>query len=80
MSKKRVKAGRHGIPEKDIERRYYESFTNLKLILPLCNKVEIFNNSEKFQHLVSIYDGKINYLSNQIPNWCNSILNKELLQ
>lgn len=33
----RVLNGGHGIPADDIERRYFETFENLKQVLPMCN-------------------------------------------
>jgi len=42
---KRRLAGGHGIPEEDLRRRYEDSFANLKLVLPLCDEVQIFDNS-----------------------------------
>lgn len=43
----RVQNGGHGIAEDDIRRRYYQSLQNLKVILPICDNVEIFDNTEK---------------------------------
>jgi len=40
----RVSHGGHGVSDKDIERRYYESLHNMKNILPICNKVFLYDN------------------------------------
>lgn len=42
----RVKKGGHNIKPHLIERRYAKSLQNLKKITPLCEKVEIFDNSQ----------------------------------
>lgn len=42
----RVKKGGHNIKPHLIERIYVESLQNLKKITPLCEKVEIFDNSQ----------------------------------
>jgi len=41
----REKAGGHGISEEDLRRRYMASFENLKLVLPMCDRVQIYDNS-----------------------------------
>ncbi len=50
----RVKQGGHGIPEKDIERRYEDTFDNLKVVLPLCNLTALYDNTLEF-HRFTIY-------------------------
>ena len=42
---KRQRAGGHGIPEEDLRRRYSVSFENLKIVLPLCDEMQIYDNS-----------------------------------
>ncbi|MCL2253227.1 MAG: zeta toxin family protein [Lachnospiraceae bacterium] len=42
----RERAGGHGIPEEDLRRRYTKSFENLKLVMPICDSVQIYDNSE----------------------------------
>lgn len=42
----RVKKGGYNIKPHLIERRYAKSLQNLKKIKPLCEKVEIFDNSQ----------------------------------
>lgn len=43
--KERVKNGGHGIPDEDIEKRYFESFSNLKSIIPFCNTIFFYDNT-----------------------------------
>lgn len=43
----RVKRGGHGIPKEDLLRRYAASFQNLKEVLPLCDTVNVFDNSSE---------------------------------
>lgn len=52
--KNRVECGGHGIPDKDIERRYEQSFENLHEILSLCDLTafyEILKYSEDLQYI-----------------------------
>ena len=48
--KSRVNKGGHGIPEADIEKRYIETFHNLKEILKDCDLAAFYDNT---QHLHS---------------------------
>ena len=65
----RVHKGGHGIPEKDIEKRYKESFKNLKLIMDRCNLVVFYDNTEEFRRFAIYKDGVIVRLSRVIPAW-----------
>ncbi len=65
----RVRRGGHGIPEKDIEKRYEESFRNLKLILEECDLTVFYDNTEKFKRFAIYKDGKLVRLSQTIPKW-----------
>ena len=50
----RMKNGGHGVSDKDIERRYYESLQNLKSVLHLFDNIYIFDNSNTFRS-IAIY-------------------------
>ncbi len=53
----RVKKGGHDVPSKDIERRYYRSFANLKKIyLPLADTWQIIYNGLKRPIEIAISD------------------------
>ena len=43
--KHRVEHGGHGIPEKDIEKRYEETFTQLNKILNDCDIIAFYDNT-----------------------------------
>lgn len=67
----RVKHGGHGISAEDIERRYYESFKNLNMILKKCDGVLFYDNTSHFRS-VAVYDGRNIQLTNsffQLPKW-----------
>ena len=55
--RQRVFNGGHGIPDEDIERRYHESFDNLKTLLPLCDQVKIYDNTDSFSKIASFVNG-----------------------
>lgn len=65
----RVKKGGHDISEKDIERRYIDSFHNLNLILPKCDLTAFYDNTIVFRRFAIYKNGKPVRLSHNIPNW-----------
>jgi predicted ABC-type ATPase len=65
----RVSKGGHGIPEEDIERRYIETFKNLKDVLKYCNLVALYDNTESFRRFAIYRNGEIARLSDKQPNW-----------
>jgi predicted ABC-type ATPase len=65
----RVEHGGHGIPDIDVERRYTESFKNLKNILGKCNLVVLYDNTISFNRFAIYKDGKLISLSACIPLW-----------
>lgn len=68
--RQRVLSGGHGIPERDIERRYSESLTNLKQVLPICDHVELFDNTESFRRVAIFESGACIERTEKIPPWC----------
>lgn len=69
-----MEAGGHGIPEKDIERRYYESLKQLKHVLPLCDIVEIFDNTKAFTKIASFENGVCVSKVVEMPEWMGVIM------
>lgn len=65
----RVREGGHGIPESDVERRYTESFQNLKDVLPLCDLTAFYDNTESFRRFAIYKHGELVKLSHYVPNW-----------
>jgi predicted ABC-type ATPase len=74
----RVKNGGHGIPEEDIERRYFESIRNMEMIIPMCDHVKIYDNSRSFTKIASFVKGKCVDCTELVPEWCKSIIDKNL--
>lgn len=69
----RVKTGGHGIPDADVERRYEESFINLKSVLSLCDMVVLYDNTESFNRFAVYKSGKLIRLSEDSPEWYRKI-------
>ena len=67
----RVSKGGHGIPDEDIERRYDDSLKNLSKVISICDKINIYDNSEMFKLVMVIKDGEIIWKEKKTPNWLN---------
>lgn len=73
--KARVLAGGHGIADADVDRRYRESFENMRFVLSLCDKVFFYDNTEAFKLVAIAESGVIDIRSLDIPNWLERIIN-----
>lgn len=67
--KHRVEQGGHGIPERDIEKRYVETFQKLNKVLPECDLIALYDNTQSFRRFAILKNGKIVRLSHNIPKW-----------
>lgn len=65
----RVQNGGHGIPEKDIERRYGETFQNLKRIMKECDFLTFYDNTIGFRRFAAYENGNPVMFSDDVPNW-----------
>ncbi|WP_330398857.1 ATPase [Lacrimispora celerecrescens] len=65
----RVSKGGHGIPDKDVEKRYLETFQNLKIVLPMCNLASLYDNTKEFRRVAIYKDGIPVRVSHNVPNW-----------
>lgn len=65
----RVKQGGHGIAEKDIERRYIDTFINLKIVLPKCDLAAFYDNTIEFRRFAIYKNGKPVRVSHDVPAW-----------
>ena len=66
---KRVEMGGHGIPDKDVEKRYEESLKNLYNIINLCNLAALYDNTDRFRRFAIYKRGELVRLSKDIPEW-----------
>ena len=71
--KYRVSQGGHGIPDEDIERRYYESLENLNQIIEICDEVNIYDNTDRFKEIIYFKDGNLIWNDNMLPKWANKL-------
>jgi predicted ABC-type ATPase len=67
--KKRVRLGGHGIPEERVRNRYESSFANLKDVFKYCDRIAIYDNSEKMRLVAKFNKGNLEFKSKKIPAW-----------
>ncbi len=65
----RVSQGGHGIPDADVERRFTESFQQLKKVLSICDMVILYDNTEIFKRFAIFKEGKLCNLAEECPEW-----------
>lgn len=70
---KRVAEGGHGVSDEDVDRRYEQSFKNLRKIIPICNLVALYDNTEEFRRFAIYKDGVLVRKSHRVPNWFERI-------
>lgn len=56
---KRVAAGGHGVSEDALERRFIYSKQNLKKVIPLCNKVIVYDNTHFCKKVMFFEKGRL---------------------
>ena len=67
--KHRVAMGGHDIPDEDVNRRFSESFENLRLILCECDRVVLYDNTMALNRFAVYEQGKRISLAEIIPEW-----------
>lgn len=72
--KERVFKGGHDIPEHLIEKRYQETLDNLVKAIPLCDRIDIYDNTVQFTMVSQIEQGRI--LRKSKCEWLEPVLEK----
>lgn len=70
----RVNKGGHGIPDDAVERRYVESFLNLKEVIPICDVIDVYDNTDSLRLVMSIENGVIVWKHKSLPQWCKNLI------
>jgi predicted ABC-type ATPase len=66
----RVAKGGHNVDEQKIRERYDKSLALLSAMIPYCHRCYLFDNSgECYRWILEIYDGKIEVIDPNIPDW-----------
>ena len=71
--KHRVEHGGHGIDEKDIEKRYEETFINLNLILKEIDLAVFYDNTDQFRRFAIVKKGEVVRVSSRTPKWFEKV-------
>ena len=68
---KRVLAGGHHVPDRDIERRYHRSLQNLPAALILAERARVFDNSTPSTAtlLLEMRERSLVFLRHELPDW-----------
>ena len=69
----RVENSGHGIPEKDIEKRYIETFQQLNSILKEYNLIAFYDNTVSFRRFAICKNGELVRISRNIPAWFSKV-------
>ena len=73
--RRRVLQGGHGIPERDIRRRYDRSLTNAPVVLTLADQASVLDNSfHQTMTVAEIESGIISWRAPNVPMWAAKIL------
>lgn len=70
----RVNKGGHGIPEELIEKRFTKSLETLKVIIPLCDTVDIFNNTNNLFRVIAVEQNKLILLEKSTPDFILDVI------
>lgn len=73
----RVQKGGHGIEENDIRRRYKQSLENFVEILPICDKVEVYDNTDRFACVALFENGQMKF--KRKCKWLEACLQDEMV-
>jgi predicted ABC-type ATPase len=66
----RVVLGEHDVPREKVIERYTKSLELLHLVLPLCFRAYLFDNSGKeYQLIAELYQGDLELKTDNLPQW-----------
>ena len=74
---RRVAEGGHNVPDEKVETRIPRMLDNIKRAIPLCDRVEIIDNSSvdmPFRRVLVIADGKMQKIIDPLPDWADNLI------
>ena len=69
----RAARGGHTIPEKDVERQFRDRWTALQAVLPFCDDVFFFDNSNGFTQAAVCRNGELIPEGSCRPQWITEL-------
>ena len=77
----RVASGEHGVPPDEIARRYERSLAHLAVACQRSDRVLVLDNTgQKPRLLLSSEQGRVKYLSNNLPLWARKAIPAQWIQ
>jgi predicted ABC-type ATPase len=73
----RVAEGGHGVPDEKIQSRIPRTLRHIKDSIPLCNRVQVYDNSSAdvpFQPVFSVREGLVVPQMRPLPDWAEALL------
>lgn len=75
---KRIAMGGHGIDDDVIEKRYRKLPDNLRVLLPLCDIVIMYDNTVRFRQVAFIRDNVVEDYDPMLPKWLKDIIDNDI--
>ena len=72
--RKRIAKGGHGVEDHIIQMRFEKLPENLKILLPLCDTVIMYDNTVKFRQIAMIENGKCIDCDSATPKWMKEFI------
>ena len=73
----RVSEGGHSVPDEKVSSRIPRTLRNIKASLPLCNHVQVYDNSYEntpYKPVFSVVDGVVTRYHDSLPDWAEELL------
>ena len=67
--RQRVRDGGHGVADVDIERRYEESIKRLRSMPSICDRIYLYDNTNRFMRLASFRNRRWEKVIEALPEW-----------
>ena len=71
----RVAKGGHDTKPHLIDKRYYESMQNLLKVVPLCNEILVYDNTQNYEIIAKITNGVLDLQKNIA--WFNDLISNK---
>ena len=75
---KRIAMGGHGIDDDVIEKRYRKLPETLRVLLPLCDTVIMYDNTVRLRQVTFIKDNVIEDYDPMIPKWLKELIDADI--
>ena len=67
--RQRVRDGGHGVSDEDIDRRYLESIKRLNEMPSICERILLYDNTDRFIKVAGYKNGKWKEVVKTLPKW-----------